>query len=616
MRFRPPASACPHALLAALTAAMLLPAGAALADDPTEVEEAVITVGRLPTTPADAPGLRVISADQIEALQASFAADVLNTVPGLGLYSEGAFGGLTSVRIRGASTDKTLVLIDGVPMNDPATPSGAYDFSSLDLAQVERIEILSGPQGSLWGSAAIGGVISFTTREAEGLSATVEGGSFATLRGFVSVGARGPDHAVSAFVSAFRTDGVSQADEADGAREEDGFETWTAGVAGRARLSPAIEMDGRLRYSAAGIETDGFPPPLYVLVDTADRAETRTWSGFARARIDGPWGLTHSLSVSLYDIARESFGSFPGAFTGDRQVWRWTAEHDQAGEAWGLVAGVEHERIRGDASFTDAALATTSVFAVGRFSPNDRLSATLGLRHDAPEDFDGETTVRLSLMADLGRGWRATASFGQGFKTPTISQIVCDFCFTPAVALSPETAEGWDATLGWRSAGRRFEASVTGYHLDVSDQISYVGGHYENIASTSTDGVEADLRADLGAGFSVKAGYAFTDAVDNSTGLRLLRAPEHSGSVSLFWAGERLDGALTLRAESEQRDVIGFGTGERPGFATVDLAAGYALTARVKLTARIENLTDAHYQEAAGYGQPGRSAYAGIRLRY
>lgn len=610
MRFRPIASACPITILA------ILAAGPALAGEATPVDEVIVTVARLPTTPADAPGLRVISSAQIEAMQATFATDVLTTVPGVSLYSEGAFGGLTSVRIRGASTDKTLVLIDGVPMNDPATPSGAYDFSSLDLAQVDRIEVLSGPQGSLWGSAAIGGVISFTSREAQGLSAGIEGGSFATLRGFASIGTRDADRAVSAFVSSFRADGISQADAADGAVEDDGFETWTAGLAGRVRVARAVELDGRFRYTAAEVETDGFPAPFYLLADTADRAETKTWSGFGRARIDGPWGVAHSLSLSLHDIERESFGSFPGVFTAERQVWRWTAEHDRADDPWGLVGGVEHERIRGDASFTDARLATTSVFAVGRFSPTDRLSATLGLRHDAPDDFDGETTVRVSVMADLGAGFRATASFGQGFKTPTISQIVCDFCYTPAVALTPETAEGWDATLGWRSPDRRFEASLTAYRLDVTDQISYVAGHYENIASTSTDGIEADLRAELGAGFSLKAGYAFTDAVDNSTGLRLLRAPEHTGSVSLFWTEGRFDAALTVRAESQQSDIVGFGTGERPGFATADLAAGLELTERVKLTARIENLGDAHYQEAAGYGQPGLSGYVGIRLRY
>jgi vitamin B12 transporter len=104
--------------------------------------------------------------------------------------------------------------------------------------------------------------------------------------------------------------------------------------------------------------------------------------------------------------------------------------------------------------------------------------------------------------------------------------------------------------------------------------------------------------------------------VDNSTGLTLLRAPEHTGSATLLWEHGRFDAALTVRAESEQLDVIGFGTGTRDGFATADLAAGFDLSERVRLTARIENLTDARYQEAAGYGQPGLAGYVGIRLRY
>ena len=607
MRFRTFASACLAAVVAALPA---------LAEEATEVEEAVVTVARLPTTPADAPGVRVINAGEIEALQAVTAADILTTVPGVSLYSEGVFGGLTSVRLRGASTDKTLVLVDGVPMNDPATPSGAYDFSSLDLAQVDRIEVLSGPQGSLWGSAAIGGVIAFTTREADGLTAGLEGGSFSTVRGHASLGRRGADHAVSAYVSAFSTHGISRADEADGATEKDGFETWTAGVAGRVRLAPRLEIDGRVRVTDADVETDGFPPPLFLITDTADRATTHTWSGFGRARVEGPWEVDHVLSLSLYDVERESFGAFPGVFTAERQVWRYVAEHDRSGDRWGFVGGVEQERIRGDASFADASLSTTSVFGVGRFDATDRLTVTLGLRHDAPEDFDAETTVRVSATADLGGGFRATASFGQGFKTPTISQFLCDFCFTPAVRLTPETAQGWDATLGWRSGDEGLRISVTAYRLDVTDQIAYVGGHYENISSTSADGLEADLEAELGGGFRLKAGYAWTDTVDNSTGLQLLRAPEHTGSATLFFERGRFDAALTVRAESEQLDVIGFGTGTRDGFVTANLAAGFDLTERLKLTARVENLADTHYQEAAGYGQPGLSGYVGVRLRY
>ena len=598
---------------ACLTTFAALPA---VAEDATDVEGVEVEAARLPTTPADAPGVRVIDEAEIEALHATFAADVLVTVPGVSLYSEGAFGGLTSVRIRGASTDKTLVLLDGAPMNDPATPAGTFDFSSLDLAEIDRIEILSGPQGSLWGSSAIGGVIAFRSREADGLSATLEGGSFGTVRASASVGIRTEERALSAAVSSFRTDGISQADEADGNTEADGFETWTAAVAGRARLTPSVEVDGRVRYTDSEVETDGFPPPAFLLADTADRAESRTWSGYGRARVDGPLGVVHTVSLSLYDLERESFGSFPGVFTAERQVWRYVAEHDRADDRWGLVGGVEHERVRGDASFTDARLETTSAFAVGRLELTDRITAVLGLRHDVPEDFSGETTVRAALTADLGGGFRASASWGQGFKTPTISQIVCDFCFTPPAPLSPETAEGWDVTLGWRSADGRLEGSLTAFGLDVEDQITYVGGHYENISRTSAQGVEADLRAELGPGFRLKAGYAYTDSEDGSSGLRLLRVPVHSGAATLFWERGSFDAALTVRAESDQRDVIGFGIGRREGFAVADLAVGYALTEKVRLTARVENLTDERYQEAAGYGQSGRSGYVGIRLRY
>ena len=595
----------------ALAAALACPALAH--DTTTEVDEAIVTVARLPTATPEAPGVRVVGREEIELRQADTAADVLATIPGVSLYGEGAYGGLTSVRIRGASADKTLVLVDGVPMNDPSSPSGAYDFSALDLAEIDRVEVLSGPQSSLWGSQAIGGVVSFTTREADGVRASAEVGSFATVRGRVAVGRSREDWAASAFVSGFRTDGISKA---DGFAEEDGFEAWTVGLGGRRRIAPGLEVDGRLRFTDTAADLDGFPPPLFLLADTGDRTESESWSGFGRARVDGPWGVAHSFSVSGWTLDRASFGSFPGRFTADRQVWRWTAARDREDERFGFVAGVEHEAVRGDASFADAELATTSAFGVLRFSPSGRVTATLGLRHDDPDRFEGETTLRAAVMADVGGGFRIGASYGQGFKTPTISQILCDFCFAPAVPLTPETADGWDATVGWRSGDGRFDLSVTAFRLEVEDQIAYVGGRYENISRTSAEGVEVDLSGELGGGFGFRAGYAHVDAVDESTGLPLLRQPEHSGSASLFWRGERLEGALTVRAESEQLDVVGFGTGERDGFVVVDLAGAWDFTERVQLTGRIENLFDADYQESFGYGEPGVAAFVGVRLRY
>ena len=139
-----------------------LAATTAHADDAATLDEAVVTATRLPSLVDQAPGARIVTAEDIEQRQTSFAADVLDTIPGVSVARTGAFGGVTGVRIRGASTDKTLVLVDGVPMNDPSDPNGAFDFAALDLADIDRVEILSGPQGSLWGSEAIGGVVAFT----------------------------------------------------------------------------------------------------------------------------------------------------------------------------------------------------------------------------------------------------------------------------------------------------------------------------------------------------------------------------------------------------------------------------------------------------------------------
>ena len=147
-------------LTTAALAALSTPALAA-----TAVDEVIVTAARLPSSPDVITGAHVIDRAEIEARGVGFAADLLSTVPGVSLARTGAFGGTAAIRIRGASPDKTLVLIDGVPVNDPSDPNGPFDAGALQAADLERVEILSGPQGSLWGSEAIGGVVAFTTRE-------------------------------------------------------------------------------------------------------------------------------------------------------------------------------------------------------------------------------------------------------------------------------------------------------------------------------------------------------------------------------------------------------------------------------------------------------------------
>ena len=600
---------------AASAALFALPASA---DDATDLDKVIITATRVPAIVAETPGARVIDEETIEQRGAVFAADILADVPGLSVTRSGAFSGPATVRIRGAHPGKTLVLVDGAVVNDAADIDGAFDFTGFDLGDVERIEVLSGPQSSLWGSSAIGGVISFTTRELDGIRAEAEAGSFDTVRGRLAGGVANDRYAVGAFVSHFDTDGISAADEADGNTEADGATITTIGANGRYSFNPAVTVEGRVRYNETDADIDGFPAPTYALTDTDDSIAREQLSGFGRLTVQA-LGLDHQVSVSASDLTRESFSDFPSTFEADRQVYRWQASGESAGGRVTYAFGAEHEDATGAlSSGITEELSTTSVFATTRFDLSERFSLTGGLRQDDTDDFGDATTGRLSAAYKLSGGFILSGAWGTGFKAPTVSQAVCDFCFSTESypELRPEHADGYEAALGWRSADRRLEGRVTVYRLDVEDQIVWFsgggGGVYANVDETRTDGVEVEGRADLPAGFDLSVAYAWTDAVDATDGSRLLRVPEHAASATLGWTGERLTGALTVRSESDMLDS----GGERDGFVTANLNAGWALTEQVSLTARVENLADEHYQQLLGYGEPGRSGYVGVRLRY
>ena len=195
-------------------------------------------------------------------------------------------------------------------------------------------------------------------------------------------------------------------------------------------------------------------------------------------------------------------------------------------------------------------LSVTSAFAVVRHAAGP-MTLTASARHDDPDRFRSKTTGRLSAAFDLGHGFVATASAGQGFKIPTISQVVCDFCFAPPVPLRPERAEGYDLRVGW--SNEQVGASLTAYRLLVRDQIAYVASRYINIAKTSSSGLEAE--------------------------------------------------------------VDGFSRAVRKGFVTADVSGAYEVSEGLSLTARIENLTDRRYAEVLGYREPGLAAYVGVRFR-
>ena len=575
------------------------------------VEAVTVEAARLPSPLSMTPDAHVVTADQIESRGAPFVAEVLAEVPGVSISENGAFGGVSTVRLRGASGDKTLTLIDGVPVNDPSAPAGGFDFSSLDAANVDRIEVLNGPQSALWGSDAIGGVVSIVTREPEGVSTFVEGGSLATIRSASSLGHATDRYAFGVGVSTFRTAGVSKADSRDGNTEPDGFNTTT--ISANARVSPSdtVTVDARARMNLAAVEYDGYGPKTGV-ADSSDSSDARTGSGYVRLQARNVLGFDQTLRADLMDLDRQTHGGFPFEAAGGQQVLRWSAQRQQT--LYGLDVGAEHRSAQENTGSGRQTSDAAGYYGIGRWTPQPAVNLTASLRQDAVQRYGGQTTGRLAGAWAAGAGFTLKSSWGQGFKAPSIFETTypCFECRQPGPArnLQPERSEGWDAGLAW--AGGPVTLDLTWFDLRVRDQINYLtGSGYVNIDRVRSTGLEAGAEIALPSGFSARGQLTHDDAVDGKTGVRLLKVPRDVGSAALAWRGGKITAETGLRAQDAAPDVYGV---IRP-FAVAYLNGAYALTAKLSLTARIENLGGEHYQQAFGYGEPGRMVLVGLKWR-
>jgi len=610
----------------ALLATTLLTAPC-LADTPTSatpVAPVIVDATQLPSYEIDVPDIDVIDRQQIDQRQAVYAADILDTEPGLALTRDGAFGGVTSIRMRGAGSDKTLVLIDGVPQNDPSDPNGAYDFANLDLSNIERIEILQGPQSSLWGSDAIGGVVALTTRELDGWQGASEGGTLNSFDGAAAVGQKTDSYAFGAQLFGDRSDGVAKA---DGIGPRDPYWSWSAGAYGRLTPTDWITLDAHLRYEQSYAAVDGYDATTFVFGYTPQYATTKGWTGDVRALAQAPLGFTDTFSIGVYQQDRSDIyiGSpaNSSAYTAMTEDYRFTAERGAPSDQVGLVVGAE--RLSTDASLSTGAhegLGTTSGFAVVRYKPIDAVTLTAAGRYDAPDTYQSQATGHLSAVWRLPAGFSLEGAWGQGFKTPSISEIACDFCFPtgPSVGLKPEHAVGWDAALAWTSPDQRLRAKVTAYRLAVRDQIEFSPSfpfRYINLDNTRTDGAEAEVDLRLTQSLTAHAEYAYTNATDLEAGTQMLRVPRNAGSISLDWTHNRWQADFTLRSEGKDadEDPSTFLPATRPGFTLANISGSYALSPNLQLTARVEDIADTHYQEVLGYGEPKRMLWFGIRAK-
>jgi vitamin B12 transporter len=643
-------------LSAAVVIACSLQPASAQEGGSVPVPDIVITATRTPLAITQAgSAISVITSEEIEKSSPKSISDVLRRVPGLSVAESGGPGSTTTVRIRGADARHTLVLIDGIRVNDPSAATNEFDFASLVPTDIERIEVLRGPQSALYGSDAIGGVINIITRKGRGgphFNASSEVGSYGSKGLRAGVSGRQDRLSYALSVTGYDTAGFSRYGYRIGRIE-------------RTRLWP-LEADSTRRLAASGrfgvslwdgaelefggyaslnsVEYDaGFGPTP----DTPSLERKRLGEGYARLTAPALDGLLrNSVLVSVSRTKRDykdinyGFGPFwsNDGYVGDRVAAEY--QGDLALGSYGQItfgSRVERERLVSHSEpilpvpgptleTNDASQTTRSLFALHQISLWENLHLSLGGRIDDLEDADRFATWRATAAYEFPEaGTKLRASLGTGAKAPSLFQQFDPTYGTPG--LEAERSIGFDVGIDQRLFDDRLILSATLFKNRFRDLIDFsfspqdcppenTFGCYLNVARARTSGLE--LTADMQASewLRLKLAYTHLQAFDDVTDTRLARRPENEARFGLVLS--------PMRDLSIEPTVVLVGsrfssTGERDRlapYARLDVYADYRINDTFSLFARAENLTDADYEEVRDYGTAGRSFYAGVRATW
>lgn len=617
------------------------------AENADPAREIIVTAATRTEQSLDKVGqtVSVIDLAEIERRQTQNVADILRTIPGVTIARNGTIGGVASVFIRGAESDQTVALIDGVKLNDPSSVGGGFNFGNLMTGNIERIEVLRGSQSVLWGSQAIAGVVNMVTRrptEELQVNARGEYGFRDTVN--LVANASGKAGPLSASVGAgwFRTDGISNFAESRGGVERDGYENFGANANFNLAISEAISLDARGWYSRGTLNLDGFAPPTFAFGDVNEEGITRElvgYTGLNVALFDGRF--RNRIGFALTDTKRRNTAldgppaeTFRGEGRNERLEYQGIVD---IAKGWEVTFGLEQEISRfnsssfgGPEARARARLYSGYAQVVGTIT--EGFTVTGGVRHDDHDRFGGATTFGASAVYNLAAtGTTVRASYAEGFKVPSLFQLFSNFGNT---TLQPERSQGWDAGITQSLVDGRLELSATYFQRDSEDLILFIGcrapftgictnrpfGTYDNVGLARARGAEFAVTMRPTDSLSLQVTHGYVDSRNRAAGTanfdrRLPRRPENATSLLVDYRWPfGLETGFTLTNVSASFENAA-NTLRLPGYTLGDIRAMMPLGKNLELTARIENLFDESYETALNFGQMPRAGYVGVRVK-
>ena len=606
--------------LSARRARPLLAAGVAVlslsawADD---VATVVVTAARAPQRLADAlPHTTVLLREEIERSQAVDLPALLAAEAGVQFSNSGARGAPASLFVRGAPARQVLVLIDGMPLSRQDA-SGQVGIEHLMLDQIERIEIVRGNVSALYGGGAIGGVIQVFTRQAGGPaqgSVRLEAGA----RGFVHAAAQASatlgSTALSLGVSRERDRGFSALDPASvpaANPDADGYRNTSLAFKLQQALAPGhslglgwVRTDGRLDYDSAfatpaDVQTSHTVKDLFSLVSDN--------------QLSSAWRSAVSLSRQTDDARLVESGSFGfnARYQTRVEALNWVNTLALS-PGTTLTAGLDHQRQHIDADEGAVYAHSRRLTALfgglqARLGEHD---LALALRHDDVQGSAGQASGSLAWGWQAAPAWKLIASLANAFSVPPLGYLYAPGYGNPA--LQPELANSAELGLQWSAADQRLRATL--FQSRVRQELDYdtSSNMFANLARTRNRGLELSYNGRVGSA-DLRASLTAQDPVDALTGAQRLRRSKVLGSAALsqpLGGGWRV--GLAARHVGDRPDIGGV---TLAAYTVADATLQWDQTARLQWFARVENLTDAKYQTAQGYGQPPRGVFAGLRWR-
>ena len=615
--------------LIALAITQIIAANAIATEVENRLETLTVTASRV-EAPLRQVGssISVLNQTDIESRGQSTVAELLRTLPSIGVTNSGGLGKQTSLRIRGEEGYRTKILIDGIDISDTSGTQIQPQIQHLLTTDIEQIEVLRGPQGMMYGADA-GGVINIITKKAE---QPLQGGVMAEygryntkqLAGNIRGQIENFDYSLTA--SDLSTDGFN-ARTSDSSNEADGYENTTIGLSAGYNINENFRIQATLRDSNAESEFDGCFGSSGSTNDCISEFEQTSYKADA---IYSNKDMEHKLSYSVSETDRKNFSAKSVALdtAGELEQVQYLGSYniEKTGK---FVYGVDWEQESIDSTSNDERK-QVGVYVEWQGNLHDSFYYTAGIRHDDNDDFGEHTSYRATsaYIVDLKDNniLKIKGSYGTGFRAPSLYEIAYNnspSASAPATlgSLNEEQSEGYDFGVEYHASNGLFIELVY-FNQQVTDAIEFdlnsFSGYLQDKGTSKSKGVELSFEMPLPGSFTVYSNYTYNNAKDSS-GEQRSRRPRHSANLGFSHVAlnGKLNSSIDARyAANAKNDIFGLGLVDLDDYHVVNINIRYALLPELELYARGENILQENYQEVTGYNTAGAAIYGGLRYTF